>query len=108
MDLSSTTRNMGFLFIFLLSLVFFIVFRASILMIGPGGLLLVVPIYMHFQLEVAKKTAILQHFNFIIENDILSHLTDSIHHSGPHFGHNLTTQPTEREPVTTCTVGWPT
>jgi hypothetical protein len=60
--------------------VFFIVFRASIIMIGPGGLLLVVPIYMHFHIEVAKKTAILKHCNFIIENDILSKCGDPLSH----------------------------
>jgi hypothetical protein len=48
MDLSSTQRKHGISFyLFLMSLVFFIVFRAPIIiMIGPGGSLLVVPMFM--------------------------------------------------------------
>jgi hypothetical protein len=44
-------------------------------MIGPGGLLLVVPTYMQFQLLVRlpkKKTAKLRHLILIVQCDMLS------------------------------------
>jgi hypothetical protein len=65
--------------------------------------------------EVAKKQLYLDILILFLQSDVLStcgdplsHLTDWIHHSGPHFGRNLATQPNEPEPVTTCTAGWPT
>ncbi len=53
------------------------IFDWSIIMIGPGGLI-VVPTYMQFQLQSywwglpKVKTAKLRHLNFIIQSDILS------------------------------------
>jgi len=56
-------------------------FLLPVVMIGPGGLLLVVPTYMQFQFYrwgCPKNTGKLQAFNFIIQSDILSTGRDAL------------------------------